>query len=94
MGLCFENASVLLSDDFRYLGNKGTNDYKSRFPRVGRLVENLKQGHRRYHSAELRKELLALKDEIWSQYKRRKVGAPSESDTSKACDGATPSASC
>jgi len=53
VGLHFENAFVLLSNDFRYLGNKGTDDYKQRYLNIRALIENLTQGHRRYHSTEL-----------------------------------------
>jgi hypothetical protein len=94
VGFHFENAFVLLSDDFRYLGRKGTDDFKKRYPKLRRLVENLKQGHRRYHSAELREELLALKARIWRKYRRMKVGIPTDKDRSRPCNTESPSASC
>lgn len=94
VGLHFENAFVLMSEDFRYLGQKGTDDFKKRYPNLRRLIENLKQGHRRFHSAELRDELLTLKDEIWTKYRRMQVGIPSEKDRSRPCNGESPSASC
>ena len=68
VGLHFENAFVLLSDDFRYFSGKGTTKYKERFQNIRKLIEGLKQGHRRYLSAQLRIELLALKTEIWRKY--------------------------
>jgi hypothetical protein len=37
----FENAFVLLSNDFRYLGNKETDDYKQRYLNIRALIENL-----------------------------------------------------
>jgi hypothetical protein len=94
VGFHFENAFVLLSDDFRYLGKKGTDGFKERYPKLRRLIENLKQGHRRHHSAELRNELLALKAEIWKKYQRMKVGTPTDKDRSRPCNGDSPSASC
>lgn len=94
VGFHFENAFVLLSYDFRYLGKKGTDDFKNHYPKLRRLIENLKQGHRRFHSAELRDELLALKDEIWMKYRRMTVGIPSDDDRSRSCNGHSPSASC
>jgi hypothetical protein len=94
VGFHFENAFVLLSDDFRYLGKKGTDDFKKRYPKLRRLIENLKQGHRRHHSVELRNEFLALKAEIWNKYQRMKVGIPTEDDFSRMCNGDSPSASC
>ncbi len=94
VGFHFENAFVLLSDDFRYLGHKGTDDFKKRYPKIRRLVENLKQGHRRYHSAALRGELLALKAENWRKYRRMKVGIPTEKDRDRLCNADSPSACC
>lgn len=94
VGFHFENAFVLLSDDFRYLGEKGTDDFKERYPKLRRLIESLKQGHRRHHSVELRNELLALKAEIWNKYQRMKVGLPTDHDFSRMCNGDSPSASC
>jgi hypothetical protein len=83
-----------MSDDFRYLGKKGTDDFKERYPKLRKLIENLKQGHRRHHLVELRNELLALKAEIWSKYQRMKVGIPTDDDFSRMCNGESPSASC
>jgi hypothetical protein len=94
VGFHFEKAFVLLSDDFRYLGKKGTDDFKERYPKLRKLIENLKQGHRRRHSVELRNELLALKTEIWNKYQRMKVGIPTDDDFSRMCNGESPSASC
>jgi hypothetical protein len=94
VGFNFENAFVLLSDDFRYLGQKGTDDFKKRYLNLRRLIENLKQGHRRFHSAELRDELLALKAEIGRKYRRMKVGIPSDKDRNRPCNQESPSASC
>ncbi|HMP84352.1 MAG TPA: hypothetical protein PKA41_16760 [Verrucomicrobiota bacterium] len=94
VGFHFENAYVLMSDDFRYFGKKGTDDFKKRYPRLRKLIENLKQGHRRHHSVELRNELLSLKAEIWNKYQRMKVGIPTDDDFSRKCNGDSPSASC
>jgi hypothetical protein len=94
VGFHFKKAFVLLSDDFRYLGQKGTDDYKKRYAKLGRLIEELTQGHRRYHSAALRKELMALKAEIWMKYRRKKVGSPTENDRSQPCNQESPSARC
>jgi hypothetical protein len=94
VGFHFENAFVLLSDDFRYLGRKGTYEYKQGYRTIRRLVEGLTQGHRHFHSAELRKELLALKSEVWKKYRRMKVGVPSDGDYTRACNAESPSATC
>ena len=94
VGIRFERAYVLLSKDFRYLGQKGTEDYKKRNSRLRRLIEDLTQGHRRHHSAALRKELMALKTEIWRKYRRKKVGSPTENDRSRPCNLESPSTRC
>ena len=94
VGFHFERAFVLLSKDFRYLGRKGTDDYKKRYPKIARLIEDLTQGHRRHHSVRLRKELMALKAEIWRKYSRMKVGLPTENDRSRPCNQDTPSTRC
>jgi hypothetical protein len=93
VGYNFENAFVLLSDDFRYLGQEGTDDFKRKYPKLRKRIESLKQGHRRFHSAELRDELLALKAEIWRKYRKMKVGNPSDTDRSRLCNRECPSAS-
>jgi hypothetical protein len=94
VGRRFERAYVLLSKDFRYLGKRGTDDYKKRYPKITRLIDDLTQGHRRHHSATLRKELMALKAEIWRKYRRKKVGLPTETDRSRPCNQESPSIRC
>jgi hypothetical protein len=94
VGFHFERAFVLLSNDFRYFGGKGTEDYKRRYPKIARLIDDLTQGHRRHHSAKLRKELLALKTEIWRKYRLMKVGLPTENDRSRPCNQESPSTRC
>jgi Nucleotide modification associated domain 2 len=94
VGFRFENAFVLLSDDFRYLGKEGTDDYKQRYPQLRKLIENLKQGHRRYYSTALRAELLGLKTEIWTNYRWMQIGMPTDDDYTRRCNDESPSASC
>jgi hypothetical protein len=94
VGLRFEKGFVLLSKDFRYLGGKGTEDYKKKYPKITRLIEDLTRGHRRHHSAKLRKELMALKAEIWRKYRRKKVGSPTEQDRSRPCNQESPTTRC
>ena len=94
VGPHFENAFVLLSDDFRYLGKMGTSDYKDQYRKVQKLIAGLKQGHRRRYSAALRAELLALKTEIWRDYRRMRVGIPSDNNYSRPCNTESPSARC
>lgn len=92
VGSQFENAFVLLSGNFRYLGKKGTNDYKKKFPLLKKLVEGLTQGHRCKYSPELHDELEKLKDEIWANSDAG--GHPSDKDCSLPCNGNSASAIC
>jgi hypothetical protein len=95
VGFHFEDASVLLSNDFRYLGKTGTDDYKNDRPEIGKLIEKLKRGHRRHHSTELRTQLLKMKSEIWATYRRMEVGSPTDDDFTRLCnDDDSPSADC
>lgn len=95
VGLHFENAFVLLSNDFRYLGKKGTDDYKQQYSKLRKLIENLRRGHRRYYSDDLRTELSKLKTNIWKDYPRiKKVGIPTERNYSLRCNDESPSADC
>ena len=94
VGFHFENAFVLLSKNFRYLGREGTNDYKQKYAKLEHLIENLKRGHRRYLSPGLRKDLLALKTQIWNKYRRKKVGVPTDADFTRICNRECPSISC
>jgi len=60
VGFRFEQANVLLSDDFRYFGKLGRPKYKTKYPAIKRCIEALKRGHCRNHLAALRDELRQL----------------------------------
>ncbi len=78
-------ANALVSEDFRYFGSSGTDDWKINAPHLKELVENLGQGHRVNFSQALRTELVALKSAIWYKYNRGKVlGRPQHGIA--ACD--------
>ena len=86
----FPNACTLLSDDFRYFGASGTDDWKGNSPHLTRLIENLGQGHRVRLSQGLRDELRLLKERIWRRYPDQKMmgkplhSAGSRNDTSES----------
>jgi hypothetical protein len=90
VGLNFENAFVLLSEDFRYFGKTGTAAYKRDFQAIKKLVEGLKRGHRVNHSAELRKEFTLLKNMLWRRYSRKVLSLPSDSDQNRICNRESP----
>ncbi len=94
VGMKFEKADVLLSRDFRYFGINGNADYKTRFPSIKEVVENLKRGHRVNHPANLRAELCQLKKQMWRAFKQSDIGSPTDSDCRKVCNRDSPSMSC
>jgi hypothetical protein len=83
----YKKATVLLSRDFRYFGDKGLADYGDDFPIIRRAVKELGRSHRVYHRAVLRNQFLDLKSKIWRKYKRMRIGEPTHKDTTKRCNG-------
>ncbi len=81
----YPRANVLLSTDFRYFGASGTAEYKSRFPLVRAVVEDLGRGHRVWHDEPLRSDLLALKHQIWGQTPQRVAGEQTSAPRRGAC---------
>ncbi len=73
----YPKANVLLSRDFRYLGKKGTADYKIRYHAIQEAIEGLGRGHRVRHDEPLLIELLALKQKVWRDAGHRRAGQPS-----------------
>lgn len=81
----YRRAQVLLSNDFRYFGANGTDDYKLRFPRIKMAVEKLGIGARVNLGEDLRCELLALKQQIWKQTRRKVLGRPTTAPSRSEC---------
>lgn len=86
VGSTFERADVLFSKDFRYLGKRGTADYKNNFAKINELINDLKRGHRVNLSPEVHAELIKLKTLIWKKYSHNFRGEPSDSDLTKICN--------
>lgn len=85
----YPNAIALISNDFRYFGGAGTDDWKEYAPHLKKMIENLGQGHRVNHTREVRDDLLKLIDRVWKKFPRRVNGKPrhaatDDSDTSKS----------
>lgn len=76
-------ALVLLSEEYTYLGNLGTSEYKEKYPEIRKKVEALKQGHRVNHSEVLFNELKCL---IKESIPLKIEGKPSDTDCSKICN--------
>ncbi|MGA9343164.1 MAG: hypothetical protein WBV61_12635, partial [Rhodanobacteraceae bacterium] len=81
----YARANTLLSRDFRYFGDEGTDEYKQRFPRVAKLVGSLKQGHRVNHGLALERELLALIDWCFTLKGRTSSGNVARSGRCRPC---------
>ncbi len=56
----YPKANTLLSREFCYFGEKGSDAYKKTFPEVGEAVEALGRGHRVHHEAKLLTQLWKL----------------------------------
>lgn len=81
-----KEAAVLLSNEFRYFGEAGTEDYKDRYPILATAIYKLGQGHRVNHSPELENELTELRNETWGNYERTNIGRPTDSDLTQSCN--------
>jgi hypothetical protein len=86
----YSRANVLLSNDFRYFGRLGTDEYKNDFAHIASAVENLGIGHRVNHGDELKAQLKALKDRVWeSNQEKMKIGEPTNRPTRDVCHRST-----
>jgi hypothetical protein len=85
VGLRFEKANVLLSNDFRCFGKEGTRAYESH-GNLSSLIARLMQGHRVNHSREVFEELEKLEKDLWEKFSPTDQGEPSESNTKKRCN--------
>ncbi len=80
----YEKANVLLSSNFTYFGRNSIEIPKS-YKEAHKLLGSLTQGHRVNLSAEALRDFQKLRDEVWSKYKRGKLGDPFHADLSKSC---------
>ena len=94
VGVHFEKAYVLLSDDFRYFGAAGTTDYQERFTALSTMLRSLRRGHRLNHDWNLQEELCLLAFKLWRDFPKGKNGEPSDADHSRRCNTEPASVSC
>jgi len=80
----FNRANVLLSDDFRYFGNKPISIERREYPNIKKAINNLGVGHRVNHLPELIEELEILKERIW-ELPGRVHGEPHSKPSRKVC---------
>lgn len=84
----YPRANVLLSKNFRYLGDKGITlgGMKGEYPGIKALLDTLTQGHRVNHDPDLVEELEKLHKELWDEHRDvMQVGEPSHKDPSEVC---------
>lgn len=81
----YEKAWVLVSTDFRYFGARGSAEYKTRYRMVAEVLEARFRNYCVNHSDGVRRQLLALKDEVWRDTRKRVVGPPCSAPTCDAC---------
>jgi len=81
----YVRAQVLLSDDFRYFGAKGSADYKSRYLSIKDAVENLGRGHRVHHDELLLRQLKDLLQQVWSETRQKVAGEPTSTPRRGVC---------
>jgi hypothetical protein len=81
----YVRANVLLSNDFRYFGARGTDEYKSEYELVRKAVERLGRGQRVNLAPELREQFLAMKKWLWGKTKSKVLGQPSEPPSGSSC---------
>jgi hypothetical protein len=86
VGADFQRAYVLLSDDFRYFGGKGTTEFRITHPAVGALADSMRRGHRVNFSPEVSTQLLALKEHLWARFPQKKSGQPTQADCALLCN--------
>src|SRR5207302_1836882 len=82
---CYAKANVLLSADFRYLGDSGTAEYKASLPLVRDAVEELGRGHRVNHDESLHAQLRVLKRRVWKSNPEGVVGKSTSPPRRGAC---------
>ncbi len=83
----YPRAKVLLSRNFRYLGDTGGKISNYDYPDLTKLLDSLRRGHRVNHEQGVFAELEKLRDEIWFTHDEKIVGMPTDKDFSKRCSG-------
>jgi hypothetical protein len=81
----YPNANVLLSTDFRYFGKAASANYRTEFPLVYQAIKHLGRGHRVWHTPALHDELLLLKDWVWQNNQKMKIGVPTGKPSHRRC---------
>ena len=81
----YSRANVLLSNDFRYFGKAGTDQFKRKFRDVCQAVEQLGRGHRVHHVPDLRGQLEEMWDWVRQTHQKMKSGGPTNKPSRSVC---------
>ena len=84
----YPNAIALISNDFRYFGGAGTDDWKEYSPHLKKMIDLLGQGHRVNHTREVRDDLLKLVTRVWKQFPKKVNGKPRHATATAAAPAA------
>ena len=79
----YNNADILLSNEFSYLGGEGNEEYKSSYPNIKLLVESLGKGHRVNYANQLKDDLTLL---IESTMLNKMESTPTQLDDNISCN--------
>lgn len=80
----YDRADVLISNDFRYFGNKETAECLDKYKGLSGALEKLGPGHRVNQEAGVKNELFSLIGETWLRYGAGVIGSPSHSTTEQS----------
>jgi hypothetical protein len=81
----YNNGFVLLSNDFRYFGKKGTCDHRKKYGHLFSLLKPLKRGDRVNLNQRTQDDLIELKREKWRRFNKKRIGPPSNFDARARC---------
>ena len=75
----YKRAQVLLSDNYRYFAETRPADYRAAYPALGRMINQLGQGHRLKHGDRVRDEIERYLAHLWSTTRSARVDWPCKS---------------
>jgi hypothetical protein len=75
----YKHAQVLLSDNYRYFAETRPADYRTEYPALARMIDQLGQGHRVHHGDRLRDEIERYLAHLWSTTRSARVNWPPKS---------------